>query len=161
MPLGPARTSPVNADRLGRCSIGMDAVRRWQRSSAATAVLRRSSYLASEGRCVGRDGRVATEFDYGTIWLGGHAVTCIEGSLIEVRDLANRSLEQQRPAVSQTRRVSITAGTETHIATLQASTISRRTARARYPEPPPVTIAILPARPYRIVPPLGFVIDSN
>jgi hypothetical protein len=28
MPLGPARTSPVNADRLGRCSIGMDAVRR-------------------------------------------------------------------------------------------------------------------------------------
>jgi PhzF family phenazine biosynthesis protein len=44
-------------------------------------VLRRSSYLASQGRCVGRDGRVAIEFDDGTIWLGGHAVTCIEGSL--------------------------------------------------------------------------------
>jgi hypothetical protein len=28
LPLGPARTSPVNTDRLGRCSIGMDAVRR-------------------------------------------------------------------------------------------------------------------------------------
>ena len=27
MPLGPSRTSPVNADRLGRCSIGMDAVK--------------------------------------------------------------------------------------------------------------------------------------
>jgi predicted PhzF superfamily epimerase YddE/YHI9 len=35
----------------------------------------------SQGRCVGRDGRVAVEFDHDTIWLGGHAVTCIEGSL--------------------------------------------------------------------------------
>jgi PhzF family phenazine biosynthesis protein len=45
------------------------------------SILRSSSYLASQGRCVGRDGRVAIEFDDGTIWLGGHAVTCIEGSL--------------------------------------------------------------------------------
>jgi predicted PhzF superfamily epimerase YddE/YHI9 len=30
---------------------------------------------------VGRDGRVAIEFDDDTIWLGGYAVTCIEGSL--------------------------------------------------------------------------------
>jgi predicted PhzF superfamily epimerase YddE/YHI9 len=36
---------------------------------------------ASQGRCVGRDGRVAIEFNDDTIWLGGHAVTCIEGRL--------------------------------------------------------------------------------
>jgi predicted PhzF superfamily epimerase YddE/YHI9 len=37
--------------------------------------------LPSQGRWVGRGGRVAVEFDHDTIWLGGHAVTCIEGSL--------------------------------------------------------------------------------
>jgi len=63
-----------------------------------------------------------------------------------VRDLASWDLEQQRPAVSKTRRVSIIAGTETHIATLQAFTIGGRTTRALYTEPPPVTIAIVPAR---------------
>jgi predicted PhzF superfamily epimerase YddE/YHI9 len=40
-----------------------------------------SEMSASQGRCVGRDGRVAIEFDDDTIWLGGHAVTCIEGWL--------------------------------------------------------------------------------
>jgi PhzF family phenazine biosynthesis protein len=44
-------------------------------------ILRGRSYVASQGSCVGRDGRVAIEFDDDTIWLGGHAVTCIEGSL--------------------------------------------------------------------------------
>jgi PhzF family phenazine biosynthesis protein len=44
-------------------------------------ILRKSSYVASQGRRVARDGRVAVEFDGDTIWLGGHAVTCIEGSL--------------------------------------------------------------------------------
>ena len=39
------------------------------------------SYVASQGRCIGRDGKVAVEFDDDRIWLGGHAVTCIEGSL--------------------------------------------------------------------------------
>jgi len=42
-------------------------------------ILKKGSYHASQGRCVGRDGRV--EFDNDTIWLGGHAVTCIEGWL--------------------------------------------------------------------------------
>jgi predicted PhzF superfamily epimerase YddE/YHI9 len=37
--------------------------------------------VASQGCCVGRDGLVAVEFDEDTIWLGGHAVSCIEGSL--------------------------------------------------------------------------------
>ena len=44
-------------------------------------VLKAGSSIACPGRCVGRDGRVAIEFDDDTIWLGGHAVTCIEGSL--------------------------------------------------------------------------------
>jgi predicted PhzF superfamily epimerase YddE/YHI9 len=33
---------------------------------------------ASQGICVGRDGRVEVRFgDDETIWLGGHAVTCV------------------------------------------------------------------------------------
>jgi PhzF family phenazine biosynthesis protein len=38
-------------------------------------------YTASQGRCVGRDGRVYVEFDGRTIWIGGHAVTCVTGTL--------------------------------------------------------------------------------
>jgi len=39
-------------------------------------------YVATQGRCMGRDGRVEVQFDPdGTIWLGGHAVTCVEGML--------------------------------------------------------------------------------
>ena len=45
-------------------------------------LLARSSYVSSQGRCMQRDGRVEVRFgDGGTIWLGGHAVTCIEGAL--------------------------------------------------------------------------------
>jgi PhzF family phenazine biosynthesis protein len=39
-------------------------------------------YVASQGGCVGRDGRVEVRYgDDGTILLGGHAVTCVEGRL--------------------------------------------------------------------------------
>jgi PhzF family phenazine biosynthesis protein len=39
-------------------------------------------YLASQGRSVGRDGRVAVRFaEDGTIWVGGHSVTCVDGVL--------------------------------------------------------------------------------
>jgi PhzF family phenazine biosynthesis protein len=45
-------------------------------------LLARSSYVSSQGRCMQRDGRVEVRFgDDGTIWLGGHAVTCVEGTL--------------------------------------------------------------------------------
>jgi PhzF family phenazine biosynthesis protein len=44
-------------------------------------VLPASRYVARQGRCLGRDGEVSVRFDDGTIWLGGHAVTCIAGSL--------------------------------------------------------------------------------
>ena len=41
-----------------------------------------STYVASQGCCVGRDGRVEVRFgDDEAIWLGGHAVTCVEGTL--------------------------------------------------------------------------------
>ena len=45
-------------------------------------LLDRSTYVSSEGRCMQRDGRVEVRFaEDGTIWLGGHAVTCVEGTL--------------------------------------------------------------------------------
>ena len=44
-------------------------------------VLKARTYVASQGRCLGRDGRVTVQFDDSTIWLGGHAVTCVEGLL--------------------------------------------------------------------------------
>jgi PhzF family phenazine biosynthesis protein len=45
-------------------------------------LLDRSAYVSSQGRCMQRDGRVEVRFgDDGTIWLGGHAVTCVEGTL--------------------------------------------------------------------------------
>jgi len=44
-------------------------------------VLKTQAYVATQGRCLGRDGRVTVQFDGGTIWLGGHAVTCVDGSL--------------------------------------------------------------------------------
>ena len=41
-----------------------------------------SSYTASQGRCMGRDGRVEVRFmQDDTIWLGGQAVTCVEGTV--------------------------------------------------------------------------------
>jgi PhzF family phenazine biosynthesis protein len=41
-----------------------------------------NSYTAGQGRCVGRDGRVEIRFDEADkIWVGGQAVTCIEGTL--------------------------------------------------------------------------------
>jgi len=37
-------------------------------------------YLAAQGQCLGRAGRVHIERDSdGTIWVGGDAVTCVDG----------------------------------------------------------------------------------
>jgi PhzF family phenazine biosynthesis protein len=39
-------------------------------------------YTAGQGRCMGRDGTITIAYDAdGTIWLGGRAVTCIDGSI--------------------------------------------------------------------------------
>ncbi|MCP3029499.1 PhzF family phenazine biosynthesis protein [Halobacillus sp. A5] len=41
-----------------------------------------TDYVASQGSCIGRNGRVEVRFDDdGSILLGGHAVTCVEGQL--------------------------------------------------------------------------------
>jgi PhzF family phenazine biosynthesis protein len=40
------------------------------------------SYVARQGGCLGRDGRVEVRFgEDGSIWVGGQAVTCVEGVL--------------------------------------------------------------------------------
>jgi PhzF family phenazine biosynthesis protein len=44
-------------------------------------LLDRTSYVASQGRCLQRDGRVEVRFADDGIWIGGHAVTCVEGTL--------------------------------------------------------------------------------
>jgi PhzF family phenazine biosynthesis protein len=45
-------------------------------------LLTKSSYVASQGCCVGRNGKVEVRFeDNGRILIGGHAVTCIEGTI--------------------------------------------------------------------------------
>ncbi|MCL4781323.1 MAG: PhzF family phenazine biosynthesis protein [Gammaproteobacteria bacterium] len=41
----------------------------------------RGDYVASQGTCVMRDGRVHVRYEGESIWLGGHAVTCVEGML--------------------------------------------------------------------------------
>jgi PhzF family phenazine biosynthesis protein len=46
-------------------------------------VLKARTYVASQGRCLGRDGLVTVRFDDRAIWLGGHTVTCVEGRLLE------------------------------------------------------------------------------
>ncbi len=39
-------------------------------------------YVASQGACLGRDGRVSIEQDaQGQVWVGGESVTCIDGSV--------------------------------------------------------------------------------
>lgn len=39
------------------------------------------NYLASQGRCVGRDGRVRIRRDDTALWVGGRSVICIRGDL--------------------------------------------------------------------------------
>lgn len=38
-------------------------------------------YVASQGTALGREGRVFVELQGSEIWIGGHSVTCIEGTL--------------------------------------------------------------------------------
>ena len=41
-----------------------------------------AAYTATQGRCVGRAGRIAVEFDAaGQVFLGGACVTCVDGTL--------------------------------------------------------------------------------
>jgi PhzF family phenazine biosynthesis protein len=55
-------------------------------------LLVRHSYTATQGRCLQRDGRVQVRFsEDGAIWIGGDAVTCIEGSLLAESALSQRN----------------------------------------------------------------------
>jgi PhzF family phenazine biosynthesis protein len=61
------------------CGSGNGCVAALVRRERLTA---QSTYIATQGRCMGRDGRIAVRFDDdGEIRVGGHAVTCIEGVL--------------------------------------------------------------------------------
>ncbi len=44
-------------------------------------LLDRQTYISSQGRSLNRDGRVEVRFEHEEFWLGGHAVTCVEGTL--------------------------------------------------------------------------------
>jgi PhzF family phenazine biosynthesis protein len=62
------------------CGSGNGCVAALIRKSEALDV---AAYTASQGRCVGREGAVRVEFSNdGRIWLGGRAVTCVEGVLL-------------------------------------------------------------------------------
>ena len=45
--------------------------------------LLRAPYIASQGCCVGRDGRVhVSEDGHGSLWIGGHVVDCVKGQVL-------------------------------------------------------------------------------
>jgi PhzF family phenazine biosynthesis protein len=42
-----------------------------------------TSYIATQGTCLGRHGQVhITQDDSGQVWVGGDSVTCVEGSVV-------------------------------------------------------------------------------
>ena len=61
-------------------------------NGAVAALIRRhrlvesSSYSALQGRKLGRDGKIAVQFENDRIWVGGSAVTCIDGTMAGVRE---------------------------------------------------------------------------
>jgi predicted PhzF superfamily epimerase YddE/YHI9 len=41
------------------------------------------NYVAAQGTCIGREGRVyITQDTSGQVWVGGDSVTCVEGSVL-------------------------------------------------------------------------------
>lgn len=40
-----------------------------------------AKYVAAQGTAMGRAGRVDVDYDGSTFWIGGHSVTCVEGSV--------------------------------------------------------------------------------
>ncbi len=62
------------------CGSGNISVAAYLRKTGRAARLG-DRYMARQGMQLGRDGRVSVRFEGGKIFLGGSAVTCIEGSL--------------------------------------------------------------------------------
>jgi PhzF family phenazine biosynthesis protein len=74
-----APSSGVNEDPVCGSGNGSVAAFRWERGLLPTGG---TDYVAAQGRCVGRDGRVEVNVDTnGAIRVGGSCVTCVEGSL--------------------------------------------------------------------------------
>jgi PhzF family phenazine biosynthesis protein len=40
-----------------------------------------ANYIARQGRCVGRDGFVRVTFRSDGVWIAGHAVVCVDGTI--------------------------------------------------------------------------------
>jgi len=63
------------------CGSGNGSVAAFQRAHGLLAA-GGGAYLATQGRCLGRDGRVSVRVEAsGSIWLGGACITCVDGSL--------------------------------------------------------------------------------
>jgi PhzF family phenazine biosynthesis protein len=71
-----APTDGVNEDPV--CGSGNGCVAALIR---ARELLPTTTYVAAQGRCVGRDGTVRVEFSDTDIWIGGRAITCSRGVL--------------------------------------------------------------------------------
>lgn len=74
-----APSAGVNEDPV--CGSGNGCVAAYIRESGQIQAFGRQ-FTSMQGACVGRDGRIQTAFgDNGAIWIGGHSVTCVDGSL--------------------------------------------------------------------------------
>lgn len=74
-----APSSGVNEDPVCGSGNGSVAAFLWERGLPPSG---NKDYFAAQGRCVGRDGRIAVNFDAkGGIRIGGSCVTCIDGSM--------------------------------------------------------------------------------
>jgi PhzF family phenazine biosynthesis protein len=58
------------------CGSGNGAVAYYRRARRGA-----QDYVARQGRCLGRDGRVHVRHEGDAIWIGGQAVNCIEGTI--------------------------------------------------------------------------------
>ncbi|GGC77822.1 PhzF family phenazine biosynthesis protein [Undibacterium terreum] len=69
----------VEEDPVCGSGNGSVAAFRWERGLLSSSA---RDYVATQGRCVGRDGRIQVSVDAnGKIFIGGSCVTCVEGSL--------------------------------------------------------------------------------
>ncbi|PCE22951.1 phenazine biosynthesis protein PhzF [Paraburkholderia acidicola] len=74
-----APSSGVEEDPVCGSGNGSVAVFQWERGLLPSDG---TNYVAAQGRCVGRDGRVKVSVDAGgKVRIGGSCVTCVEGSL--------------------------------------------------------------------------------
>jgi len=75
-----APSSGVDEDPVCGSGNGSVAVFLWERGLLPSSG---KDYLATQGRCVGRDGRIAVNVDSkGGIRIGGACVTCVDGAML-------------------------------------------------------------------------------